>query len=77
MIPSNDQKCHVGSPFDHLDLTNRMVQLITLLTLFDTNSCISGITWPKNNYIAHCFSCPDLMNTVVLLKMSLALEHQF
>ena len=46
-IPSHNQKSHDASPFDHLDLSNGMVPLITLLDSCDTDTNINDITWPK------------------------------
>ena len=51
---------HVVSPFNHSDLTNGLVPLMTLLALYDTDS-----------YVALCFTFLDVMNTVVLVRMPL------
>ena len=40
-------KCNVTSPFDHLDLTDGMAPLMTLLASCDTDTSINGITWPN------------------------------
>ena len=44
--------------FDHLDLTNGMLPLMTLLASCDTVSSIIGITWPKS-YVAPHFKYLD------------------
>ena len=36
-------KCHIASLFDHLDLTNGMMPLMTLLESCDTDTSINGI----------------------------------
>ena len=40
-------KCDVASHFNHLDLTNGMVPLMTLLASCNSDTSISGITWSK------------------------------
>ena len=49
MVPfvSHGQKCHVALSFDDPNLTDGMVPLMTLLVSYDTDTSISGITWPK------------------------------
>ena len=47
------------SYFDHLDLTNGIVPLMTLLALCDTDTNISGITWPKRLCDMGCFNTFD------------------
>ena len=47
LMVSHDQKSCIASPFGHLDLTNGMVPLMTVLALCDTDTTINGITWPK------------------------------
>ena len=64
-------KSHVGFHFDHLDLTDGMVPLMTPLASCDTDTSVNGITWPKC-YVAHCFNALDLMNTVVLMTVPLS-----
>ena len=65
------KKTHVASPFDHLDCTNGMLPLMTLLA-----SCVTApASMASHNQkcsVAHCFNCLDLMNTVILLIMPLA-----
>ena len=46
-MASHVQKSHVVSLFDHLDLKNGMVPLITLLASCDTDTSITGITSPN------------------------------
>ena len=41
------KKVYDASPFDHLELTNRMVSLITLLAPCETDTSIDGITQLK------------------------------
>ena len=60
------QKSHVACHFDHLDITNAMVQLITLLT--------SMVPHDQKGYVAHCFHCLDLMNGMMLLTVPVALH---
>ena len=63
-----------SSPFDHLDLKDGIVPLMTLLASCDTGTNINGITWPKG-YITHCFNYLDLMSAMVLLTMALAAHN--
>ena len=56
---------HAASPFDHLDVTNGMVQFMTPLASCDTDTSTNGNTWPKN-YIAHCLKHLDLINITVI-----------
>ena len=44
---SHDQKSHVTSNFDCLDLRNVMEMLRMLTASCDTNSSANGITWPE------------------------------
>ena len=46
-VTSHNEICHVVCPFHHPNLTNGRVPLMTLLTSCDTDTSISGITWPK------------------------------
>ena len=43
-MTSHDQKSHVASHFDHLDLTNRMVLLMILLISCDTDTASLAFT---------------------------------
>ena len=52
-------KSHVASHFDHLDLINEMMPLMTLLT-----SCVPGISMALHDprsYVAHYLNCLNLM----------------
>ena len=42
-MASHDQKTHVASHFDHFDITDGMVPLMTLLGPRDTGISLSGI----------------------------------
>ena len=46
-IVSRDQKRHVASNFDHLDLRNVMVTLRMLIAICDANTSANGIAWLK------------------------------
>ena len=68
-------KSHIASPFHHLELANGMVQLITLMALCDTDTSISGITWPKRL----CWNSFDYIyqiNALVSLMIPLASHDQ-
>ena len=69
-MASNEQKSHDAPPFDHLDLTNGMVPLMTPLASCDNDTSIMALN-DQNCYNAHCFNCLDLMNTMMLLTMAL------
>ena len=47
LMASHDPKSHIASPFDHLDVTNGMVPLMTLLESCNTDISMNGITWSK------------------------------
>ena len=71
-MASHNQKSHVASHFDCLDLRNAMVALITPLASCDASAGTSGVTQPKKGYVAPYFNCLDLRNAVVPLMMPLA-----
>ena len=64
-------KSHVASSFEHLDLTNEIVPLMTLLASCDMDTSSMALHDQKS-YITHSFNYLDLMNTLVLLTMALA-----
>ena len=47
LMASCDQGSDVASCFDHLEPTNGMEPLMTLLESCDTDTSINGITWPN------------------------------
>ena len=63
-MASHDLKNHVTSHFDHLDLTNGMVPLMTLLVICDTD-IRSVALHDQKSYVAHYFSHLDMMKMVV------------
>ena len=72
-IWSHGLKSHTASPFDHLDLANGMVPMMTLLALCDTDTNIMTLHNQKC-YTTHCFKYLDLMNTMMLSTMVLTLH---
>ena len=48
-VASHDQNYQIPSPFDHFDLNNGMVPLITLLASCHTDTSINGIQWPEKS----------------------------
>ena len=69
--PSQDQKYHVASPFDHLELRNGMMPRMILLESCNTWHKNHDNIWTKS-YVTHCFNHLDLMNRMVLLTMAFA-----
>ena len=63
-------KSQVTVHFNHPDLRNLMVPLITLLASCVTDTGSNGITWSKR-LCCTFFNCLDLMNAMVLLTMLL------
>ena len=68
-IASHETKSHIACHFDHL-LTNGMVPFMTQFESCDTYTIINGI----KRSVAHCLNHLDIMNTMVLLTMPLALH---
>ena len=68
---SKDQESHIASHYNHLELTNGMVLLMTLLAPCDSDTSVNGIIWP-NSYVVHCSNCLNLMGTMILLVVTVA-----
>ena len=68
----HEQKSHVLSPFDHLDLTNGIMPFMTQLALCDTDMRIHDIACPEKKCCTFFVSYLDLWNALVLLTVTLA-----
>ena len=67
-VMSYDQKSHVGPHFDHLDLGNAVVLLMTLSASCDAGVSVMCITWLKGHVMPHSV-CLELTNEIVQLTM--------
>ena len=65
---SHDQKSHTASHFNHLDLRNAMVPLMTPSASLDATDIANSITWRKGHVAPH-FDHQDLRNAMVALMM--------
>ena len=71
MVPMalHDQKCLTASPFYHLDLTNGMVPLMTLLASCDTDTNIMELHSQKNFYTLIQLSSTNKYNGVMTIPL--------
>ena len=70
-MASHDHKSHVAPHFNHLDLRNVMMSLMTQSASLDATVSVNGITWPKRSYCTlFCsFWCKEC-NTAIDISIS-------